>query len=47
MQNLMDRGCGLYVHQATVVAWLLLVLKNGQVQKQVRRFGTTTRDLMG
>jgi transposase len=25
----------------------LIVLKNGQVQKQVRTFGTTTRELMG
>ena len=47
MQTLVDRGCGLDVHQATVVACLLIVLKNGQVQKQVRTFGTTTRELMG
>jgi hypothetical protein len=47
MQTLVARGCGLDVHQATVVACLLLVLKNGQVQKQVRTFGTTTRELMG
>ena len=47
MQTLVERGCGLDVHQATVVACLLLVLKNGQVQKQVRTFGTTTRELMG
>jgi len=42
-----ERGCGLDVHQATVVACLLIVLKNGRVQKQVRTFGTTTRELMG
>src|SRR5258707_2203987 len=47
MQTLVERGCGLDVHQATVVACLLIVLKNGQVQKQVRTFGTTTRELMG
>ena len=47
MQTLAERGCGLDVHQATVVACLLIVLKNGQVQKQVRTFGTTTRELMG
>jgi transposase len=29
------------------VACLLIVLKNGRVQKQVRTFGTTTRELMG
>lgn len=47
MQTLVERGCGLDVHQATVVACLLVVLKNGQVQKQVRTFGTTTRELVG
>jgi transposase len=47
MQTLVERGGGLDVHQATVVACLLIVLKNGQVQKQVRTFGTTTRELMG
>jgi transposase len=47
MQTLVERGCGLDVHQATVVACLLIVLKNGRVQKQVRTFGTTTRELMG
>jgi transposase len=46
MQTLVERGCGLDVHQATVVACLLLVLKNGQVQKQIRTFGTTTRELL-
>jgi transposase len=45
MQTLVERGCGLDVHQATVVACLLSVLKNGKVQKQVRTFGTTTREL--
>ena len=29
------------------MACLLIVLKNGRVQKQVRTFGTTTRELMG
>jgi len=46
MQTLVERGCGLDVHQATVVACLLIVLKNGQVQKQLRTFGTTTRELV-
>ena len=47
MQTLVERGCGLDVHQATVVACLLVVRKKGKVQKQVRTFGTTTRALMG
>ena len=34
------------VHQATVVACLLIVLGNGKVKKQIRTFGTTTRELL-
>ena len=47
MQTLIERGCGLDVHQATVVACLLMVRRDGKVQKQMRRFGTTTRELVG
>src|ERR1700757_1117562 len=46
MQTLVERGCGLDVHQATVVACLLIVLGSGKVHKQVRTFGTTTRELV-
>src|SRR5215831_18075194 len=46
METLVERGCGLDVHQATVVACLLIVLRNGQVHKQIRAFGTTTRELL-
>ena len=46
MQTLVERGCGLDVHQATVVACLLIVVNNGKVQKQVRTFGTTTREFL-
>jgi transposase len=46
MQTLVERGCGLDVHQATVVACLLIVSRTGQVQKQMRTFGTTTRELL-
>jgi hypothetical protein len=46
MQTLVERGCGLDVHQATVVACLLIVRKNGNVQKQLRTFGTTIRELL-
>ena len=50
----MEASCNLWlngdvdldVHQATVVACLLIVLKNGKVQKQVRTFGTTKRELL-
>lgn len=46
MQTLVERGCGLDVHQATVVACVISILKNRQVRKQVRTFGTTTRELL-
>jgi transposase len=46
MPTLVERGCGLDVHQATVVACLLIVGKDGRVQKQMRTFGTTTRELV-
>jgi hypothetical protein len=46
MEVQIECGCGLDVHQATVVACLLIDLKIGKVQKQVRTFGTT-RELVG
>lgn len=46
MQTLVERGCGFDVHQATVVACFLVLLKNGTPQKQIRTFGTTTRELL-
>jgi transposase len=45
METLVERACGLDVHQATVVA-CLIILKNGKAQEQVRTFGTTTRELV-
>ncbi len=39
-------ACGLDVHQATVVACLLSVLDSGKVKKEIRSFGTTTRELL-
>jgi len=47
MKTLVERGCGLDVHQATVVACLLTVRRDRKVQKQMRTFGTTTRELVG
>jgi hypothetical protein len=46
MQTLVERGCGLDVHQASVVACLLMVSPRGKVRKQMRIFGTTTRELL-
>jgi transposase len=46
MQTLVERGCGLDVHQATVVACLLVALKNGKIKKHIQTFNTTTRQLV-
>ena len=46
MEVVIERGCGLDVHQATVVACLLTLLPNGKFNKQMRTFGTTTRELV-
>jgi transposase len=47
MQTVIERGCGWDVPQATVVACWWIVRKDGTVQKQMRTFGTTTRELVG
>jgi transposase len=41
-----ERGCGLDVYQATVVACGLILGKDGKVHKQVRTFATTRRELV-
>lgn len=41
-----QRCCGLDVHQKTVVACLLLCDPKGRVHKEVRTFGTTTPELL-
>lgn len=46
MEIQIQRGCGMDVHQATVVACLLIVLNDGKVKKQMKTFGTTTRELL-
>jgi transposase len=46
MKIQIQRGCGLDVHQATVVACLLIVLANGKVKKHIGKFGTTSHELM-
>lgn len=46
MQTLLECGCGLDVHQATVVACVLVIRRTGTVQKQLRTFSTTTRELL-
>lgn len=45
MEAIVERACGLDVHQAKIVACLLIGAANQKPRKQVRTFGTMTRDL--
>ena len=45
MQAIIERCCGLDVHQETVVACLLVGAPGAQPNKEVRTFRTVTRDL--
>lgn len=45
MEAIVERCCGLDVHQATVVACLLVGGAEAKPRKEVRTFGTMTRDL--
>jgi transposase len=47
METLIERCCGLDVHQASVVACVLIGEPGKKLRKQVRKFGTMTRDLAG
>jgi transposase len=46
MEPIVERCCGLDVHQATVVACLLVGAPDKRPKKEIRTFGTTTRELM-
>jgi transposase len=46
MEAIVDRCCGLDVHQASVVACLLVGRAGPKPRKEVRTFGTTTRELL-
>jgi transposase len=46
MQVVYERCCGLDIHKASVVACLALTDPDGQVRKEVRTFGTMTKDLL-
>lgn len=46
METIVERCCGLDVHQATVVACLLVGPADRRPKKEVRTFGTFTRDLL-
>ena len=45
MQAIIERCCGLGVHQGTVVACLLIGASGAQPTKEVRTFRTVMRDL--
>jgi len=46
MQVVYERCCGLDVHKKVVVACLSVLAANGQRHKEIRTFGTMTRDLL-
>ena len=46
MQVVHTRCCGLDVHKKTVVACVLLTQPTGQVEREVRTFGTMPTDLL-
>jgi len=46
MQVLFNRCAGLDVHKATVVGCVLITADNGTVTKEIKTFGTMTRDLL-
>ncbi len=45
MEAIVERCCGLDVHQRTVVACLIIGEARAKPSKTVRRYGTTTREL--
>jgi transposase len=46
MDVMIERCCGLDVHQATVVACLMVGSSDGRPRKEIRTFGTVTKDLV-
>jgi len=46
MESIIERCCGLDVHQATVVACVLVAGEKGRARKEVRTFPTFTKDLL-
>ena len=46
MRTLVERGCGLEVHQAVILACLLVGKTGGKGRKEIRRFATTTAGLL-
>ena len=46
MRIIYKRCCGLDVHKKVIVACLLMLDANGEVRKEIRKFGTMTKDLL-
>jgi transposase len=46
MEAILERVCGLDVHQASVVACVVTGPPTGRARREIRRFGTFTRDLL-
>ena len=46
MERVIERGCGLDVHEKTVTACVRVPGANGAREQHVRTFGTTTLDLL-
>ena len=47
MRIIYKRCCGLDVHKKVIVAYLLLLEPDGELRKEIRKFGTMTEDLLG
>lgn len=46
MRIVYNRCCGLDVHKKVIVACLLLLEPDGELSKEIRKFGTMTKDLL-
>jgi transposase len=46
MRIIYKRCCGLDVHKKVIVACLLVLEPDGEVRKEIRKFGTMTKDLL-
>ena len=46
MEAIYERCCGLDVHQATVVACIIVPGPHGRPRKEIRTFGTMTPDVL-
>ena len=45
MEAVIERCCGLDVHQSSVVACIIITDQRGKPRREIRTFGATTKDL--